>query len=361
MDLRSPGYPALSFIRHLHCLDPPRPCQVLGSIIVPIKIHGDFSTDPSRTKIIIDSESMSAIDGCAEIIVNEVIGLLVDRKPDEYGMLTVLSDIKKDVLASLRGKSPGDVFIERLQCLLRSSISELVDTSDEPGLLLQPDWISQEDFDRICAQTSCFGINVDWERQCPNIRSFLSSMGFPTLTVEESVRNAHNIELSRQSRSRIFAELIKKFRFGLDSGIKKEIAEAKLVDFQSGTKRLVECNPDDKLSDDFRKLVLDHLPDEKDLVWFLRRFGLRVDDQDNHDGFRTPLGRYTTAMMTASTGDKPGGHRLSQHVVNAITDDNTFEAIGDATFTRKAVKKWRSVEENVAACFRQSENAENDH
>lgn len=39
MDLRSPGYPALSFIRHLHCLDPPRPCQVLGSIIVQFPVN----------------------------------------------------------------------------------------------------------------------------------------------------------------------------------------------------------------------------------------------------------------------------------------------------------------------------------
>jgi len=40
---------------------------------LPLKMNGDFSTDPSRTKIIIDDDTMMAIKNCVLIIVNLLI------------------------------------------------------------------------------------------------------------------------------------------------------------------------------------------------------------------------------------------------------------------------------------------------
>ena len=97
---------------------------------LPLKMNGDFSTDPSRTNIIIDDDTLMAIKNCVLIIVDFLI-TIIEKESDPYFVISLLSDVNKDELSVFRGKKVGDIILDELQYTLSNKIAELVEEGKE--------------------------------------------------------------------------------------------------------------------------------------------------------------------------------------------------------------------------------------
>ena len=67
---------------------------------VPIKINGDFSTDPSRTKVIYDTETENAIEGCVDL-TNNILKNILAENYDRYGFINILAQASLDPLRAI--------------------------------------------------------------------------------------------------------------------------------------------------------------------------------------------------------------------------------------------------------------------
>ncbi len=85
-----------------------------NSLSIPIKINGDFSTDPSRTKITIDDETMDSIKRCGKFLSEIAINIITSGK-DELNIIKIISMGKIEPLRNIRGKGISDYFVEYVQ------------------------------------------------------------------------------------------------------------------------------------------------------------------------------------------------------------------------------------------------------
>lgn len=70
-------------------------------LTVHIKLNGDFSTDPSRTRIVQDDYTNIALEECSQLVF-QIMKKIFDNKSDYYGLMKIFSKIKLDPLSRLR-------------------------------------------------------------------------------------------------------------------------------------------------------------------------------------------------------------------------------------------------------------------
>ena len=242
---------------------------------LPLKMNGDFSTDPSRTTIVIDDDTLMAIKKCVLIIVNLLIKIIKEESDPNF-VVRLLSDVNKDELTAFRSRKVGDIILEELQHSLSNKLPEIVDGNKDNKILLQPAWIGEDDFINICNKNKMMGIGDGLERKVPNLRVFLRKMGFEEMPLMLVVSESQNLMFSLESRATIFAELIKKFRFGFNEEERNLIINSKLLEFENGCKSISNSKASDVLLPTFYETLLDLVDDEKDLLWMLKKLNLPV-------------------------------------------------------------------------------------
>ena len=303
---------------------------------LPLKMNGDFSTDPSRTKIVIDDESLLAIKNCVTLIVDLLIKIIKEENDPNF-IVRLLSEVNKDELSSLRGKKAGDFIFEELQYSLSEKLPKIVTGNFENRICLQPAWIEDEDFNNICVKNKILGIGERQERNIPNLIVFLKKMGFEEMSLKLIVLESQNLRFSLESRAKIFAELIRKFRFGYNDDEKDLIINSKLLEFENGCKSISDSKSSDKLLPTFYATMLDLVDDEKDLLWMLKKLNL-------YDASTGTFNVSDNAIM------KNNLHSDSDSIL--INQSNNSTNGQPVTFKeRPSFQKWKSVEENVATFF----------
>lgn len=110
-----------------------------------LKINGDFSTDPSRTRVVQDDVTVATNKRCAELVADIVERILAVGE-DKLGLVAILKDAAVDPLVKIRGENSNDV-------LVKSIISEMQERLERhfngKRIVLQPDGITEEDFETI--------------------------------------------------------------------------------------------------------------------------------------------------------------------------------------------------------------------
>jgi hypothetical protein len=319
---------------------------------MPIKFNGNFSTDPSRTKIIIDDETLIATKNCIAILI-ELITNIISSEEDQYGIIGILGEIEKDALSIFKTKRINDIIINELQDSFKNIFKLKFNSNHYNKFYIQPSWLDSDDFLKICQKNNILGFGESIEKKIPNILHFLNNFGFEKLPLEMAISNSNDIKYSLESRAKIFAQIVKKYRFGFNDDIKKSISKANLLEFETGCKSIETKNESDKLSPSFYTMLINLIADEKDLLWLLKKFDLYNDStgtfsigdkalmKNNNISTQDPLKLENLSFKNDSLSELFEGENI----------------VHNSSFNEKPIfQKWRTVEENVSISFENMKN-----
>ncbi|WP_026661850.1 sacsin N-terminal ATP-binding-like domain-containing protein [Butyrivibrio proteoclasticus] len=282
-----------------------------------MKINGDFSTDPSRTRVVQDEATKAANMKCAALITKIVENILTNTE-DAYGLIEILNDATVDPLARIRGESPNDVIVGNIISEIRNMIERHFNGK---RVVVQPDGVTNEDFDTIIQKLDIAGIGADLEDDIKGLRDFLKKMGVNELSSEECLKVMQDIELSDSTRSTVIVETIKESKLGMTPKKKELIENAKLFRFEDGVKTIKESEGS-KIEDVFEGTVTEKLTTNSDYTYFAKKLGLEED------------------QLAVNNSKELHEHSISG--VETVVPKESFKS-------KNVIKKWRTVEKNVAA------------
>lgn len=280
------------------------------------KVNGDFSTDPSRTKVVIDEESQRAALSCAKIISNLLIEI-ISTKEDKFGILKLIKDAKIDPLSNIRGADINDIIVEKLQTIFSKTLTEM---NGGKEIFVQPVEVSDDDFQRIISHFKVSGYGNELEKKLPDILKVLKTLGIKELPSEKIVGIMKEQELSEHTRINVAKKLVNQYKFSMDEKVKKDIAEAKLFTFNSGVKRISEVSKSEVVSEKFEGAIIESLTSSSDYGIFTKKMG---------------LGENQLAINQRQ-------EKTKEHIFNK---DNNVKI--HFSGKQSPIKKWRSVEENM--------------
>ena len=239
----------------------------------PVRVNGDFSTDPSRTRVVMDADTDTAARHCGDVL-GELAVEILDAGVDHLKVLQALSDASADPLAGVRGKSVSDALFSRVSALVRAHLERSAADHGKSRTVVQPDWIDEDAFGVVCEVLGMYGVGATSNHLMPGATQFLEAMGTPRLTEDECLVAMADRVLAENARAALFARLIQRTRFGMNEGLKQAILKAFLVSFDSGVHRITEVDSLAMLSPAFVAAVKEGLTDDSDLAWFLGSLGL---------------------------------------------------------------------------------------
>lgn len=291
-----------------------------NALSIPFKINGDFSTDPSRTKVVIDTDSRRAADKCASIVAGLFKDILSNCE-DRYGLVNLIKKARIDPLYQIKGEDINDIFVNILRDKIQKNLYEAY--GDGKELFLQPNGISNDDFINITNRLSVKGIGNEDEKRIPGLIEMMKAFGFKELPVEQCLEAMGFVECSEKTRETVLVNTINKSRFGIDDSLREKISTAKLFSFQSGVTSLADAKETDTVDSVFEGAVTEVLTTPADYSSFAKRIGLKTNQLAmNNKSKKDIVHVFSNASVTTKTG------KYSKN---------------------RVITKWRSVEKNVAA------------
>ena len=289
---------------------------------MPIKINGDFSTDPSRTKIVLDHETKIGVKKCAKILVNLVLEILKSGI-DEYGFINIFKRAQINPFSQIKGLDVNDILVEEFK---KSIKIYLLKYADNKEIYLQLKGINTEDFNNIVKYLNICGINNTLQEKIPGLIECLKAFGLKEISIDKCLDALKEINCSENTRVTILVNIINKTRFGMDDQLKDKIRKSKLFTFNSGIKKLKNTKLYDLVDPNFENSILQLLVSSSDYVAFTKRIGLKQDQ--------------------LAMNNKPKEILIEPKNLN-LDNVNILKKVSFSK--KKSIKKWRSVEKNVAA------------
>ena len=167
-----------------------------------IKINGDFSTDPSRTRIVFDERTISQISSIAKLIVELMIITLTDESfSDKEGIFQALLPLEDPHLHRYQRKSFKSELILEIKKECEYFMRELK---------VKPSWLNAIDFEEINKSKQ----NISAPRFVSNIEgaaAYLRYLGAKELSTEQVLLNIKEADLTKNGCAEITAQLIKLF------------------------------------------------------------------------------------------------------------------------------------------------------
>lgn len=287
-----------------------------NSFCIPCKVNGDFSTDPSRTKIVIDEESTTVMKNIANFF-SKIISNIVKNKEDKFKLLSIISLLYIDPLSQFKAKDINDEFIEHLKKQIKVDL-------DIKTILIQPDWLSEKSFLEIYGNSEKTLITDSTEEHIFGIKKLLNILGFNEPEYNSAMKKAAENKYSEDTRVDLIVKSVEKTRFTVSNEDKESIDNAYLIESEDEIKKTK--NMDTKPSKQFISKVEEKLNDKNDLKWFTKKFNIdyeppKKEELDNESN------------------------------INVIPNDTVV------SFKKKTnLTKWRSVEKNVIELLRSFED-----
>lgn len=283
---------------------------------VPIKINGDFSTDPSRTKVIYDTETENAIEGCVDL-TNNILKNILAENYDRYGFINILAQASLDPLRAIKGNTISDIYIEKLIKKSKEQLKKYAE--DVKEIYYQPQGITNVDFEQICRINNVYGIGNDIDANIRGILQFVKMIGIRILPLEMMLDAMKDCILSKESRIEVMYELIDRSRFGLDKALLTKFNNANVITFNTDVKKVINCDKNDIIEDSFNAAVIEKVSSVVYVEQFYKVLGLKNIRQQGYNKEISP------SIISRNVG-----------------------SIG----TKSVVKKWRTVEQNLGEILR---------
>ncbi|WP_339483743.1 DUF3883 domain-containing protein [Pseudomonas sp. RL_5y_Pfl2_73] len=165
-----------------------------------IKINGDISTDPSRTRVVFDQRTKDGIAQTAKLVARIIICILHDTPlPDSKGMLAALLPLDDPRLYKLQRRSFKSEFIFAIQAECEKFI---------PGFSLKPSWLNPTDFQKI-SETSGLIAAPKIISDVDGAANFMRYLGAKEAGLKDLSSSLQNTAITRNGCSEIVAELIR--------------------------------------------------------------------------------------------------------------------------------------------------------
>lgn len=273
---------------------------------IPIKINGDFSTDPSRTKVTIDAETMNAINNCGTFL-SEIAINIIDSGKDELGIIKAISIGSIDPLSNIRGKSVSDYLVECVHENLKKYFQKFAHDKD---IYYQRNGITDRDFDIIINTINAVGIGNKIEKDILGITELVKNIGIKQIPIDKILEVMKTIECEKATRIQILSDVVQDSRLGIKQDIKEKIKKAKLIEYSNGVKSIEEQEQNDLMEESYQGAVVEKLGTLSGLEWFAKQMNIAIKNNN-----------------------------FKQEVKELALNKNIV-------FTNHIIKKWRSVEEN---------------
>lgn len=271
--------------------------------IIPCKVNGDFSTDPSRTKVIIDDETKVTIDEISNLIANLVIDIYKSGK-DTYGIIKVLSKIRKDYFSLAIQNNINSLFYKTIE---KYFLNKLFDITKNNKIAVQPSWLSDEDLNLIDFY-EVFIIRRNIIENIDGLNVFLEQFGIKQLDINFLLKESVKLKFSLSTRINIIKNVILKYEFNMPNDIKNLLLNANLFENNNKIVKLGNVKNISDIDENLISQLNEMIGDNKKIDYFLQKFNIRLNSN-----------------LLVQT-----------HSSNVNTNGN-----------RNVIKKWRSVEENA--------------
>lgn len=306
---------------------------------LPFKINGDFSTDPSRTKIALDDATSQAIINCCTLLIDIIKKKNITEKYTD--LFNILTNNNNDFYNNfIHNNKFKNQFIDSFKTLLSQekwfsgnygNLYSLIE------LKTNPSWLNKEDFLLISKNASYFPIDKGFESTYPGLLNFLESYGVNQITLEEILQQLIKFPPSLLGGVEVFIESLKQYRFNMNSEIETLLKEAHLLSLENiGFLPIKKLTGSEQLQNDYLSKLKTYLNDLNDLEFFIKKlkipvkFNLPVEEQ-KYISFNTPEQKSNSNLTTRVT-------------LNTPIENKKFNS-------PPSIKKWRSVETNLAACL----------
>lgn len=281
-----------------------------NNFCIPCKVNGDFSTDPSRTKIVIDKESNNVIKNIATLF-SKIISNIIRNKNDYYKLISVISSIYINPLIQLKQKDINDKFVENLKNQIMSELNK----SD---ILIQPNWLTEDSFLEIYGDSNKNLITDSLNEKIIGLKELLLILGFEEAEYNITMKKASENIYSEDTRIDLVVKSIEQTRFTVNNNDKININNAYIIETDNNVEKTKDMN-DSKPSKEFISKVENKLNDTNDLKWFTKKFNIN---------YRPP--------------------KIEKKPTKEVSN-NTI-----VSFKKKAnLTKWRSIEKNVIEILRE--------
>lgn len=299
---------------------------------MPIKINGDFSTDPSRTKVVYDDVTKDTLEACSKIVVN-ILQENIINKNNYYGIFNVLSksstSIKKQFSSNIRIE---ERLFESLERMIKKE--RWFYGGDESTIRVNPEWLNAADFKQFCKELNLIGLSKELDKEYLGIINFARKFGFRTLELEEILEITRKVYPSAKGSSEIISEFIKKYRFNCNDRMIKIIKDCNLIHFKSGifSYNTLPINDSLEFDNDFYKSLKKYSIDRNDIKWFITKL----------------FGDRSTQIIDVNKIDIDNNIGVERNSsLKNLLEKEIINYKPKASLS--PVNKWRSVEKNLAS------------
>ena len=235
----------------------------------PVKFNGDFTTDPSRKTVDLDSTSSGEfLKSCS--VLCEAVRAAVEGQIDRPGIFGALT-----TQPSREGRF-RPLFWKTMSSILAQTEMALPGGFRGPvtSMRLRPEWLNHADYEVVCAGRWPHidrGLLVTY----PELGVFLDSVGARGLTLEDALGCVADANPSIRGRAELFARCVAQFRYDCDGDRLRWLRQIPLFPTAKGF-LAAEC-----LSDvlDFNTDFLRHVSEiveASDLAFVLKRLGIHT-------------------------------------------------------------------------------------
>jgi len=314
---------------------------------LPLKINGNFSTDPSRTKVSYDELTIEAIGNCDDLIISLLRDYLVDNNDKKlFGVFNLLCENEDSLINKYMNSTR---FKDYLVSDLKGKLCKNQWFSTKSGveitlkeLSVNPNWLNRWDFLRFSKKLNLIPLDKSYESHYPGILRFAERYGSEEFTIFNALHASKTIIPSVKGGVEILLACLKKYRFNFDNKINDMIKNANLIKFESGFSPLIDYK-NDKIDDSYIELLKQQINDFNDLKWFLKRLDVHLNIEE-HNQCNDKIEEVKTKNVSLLSSEL---NKLSKIDIEPKM----------AKFS-SSIKRWRSVETNLAS-FLELENSIN--
>lgn len=283
-----------------------------NNFCIPCKVNGNFSTDPSRTKVVIDEESNNVMKNIAELF-SKIISDIIKNKKDPFKLISVISSISIDPLSQFKPKDINDEFIDNLKNQIKKDL-------DKNNMLIQPNWLSEDSFLEIYGESNKILITDTMNEEIIGLKELLLILGFEEPDYTVTMKKASENKYSEDTRVDLVVKSVEQTRFTVSNEDKESINNAYIIESENSIEKTKDMNAT-KPSKQFLSKVENKLNDNNDLKWFTKKFNIEYEPPKKNE----------------------------QPIKEVNTNDNDTIV----SFKKKVnLTKWRNIEKNVIEILR---------
>ena len=309
------------------------------SIGLPFKINGDFSTDPSRTKVVDDSRSNRIVNQILDLIVS-LIKLEINEGLNFNGFLTLLNNLKPSKISFeklINKYSFEQTFKEKLsETILESNI---IGDISNGKVRIDNGWLNSNDSEEVAGSLNLHFIKNNVLTNKIGLEDFMKNINVQFVSLDDVIIYLKNDILSTEGAAQFISEIINQNRIIPDEKLLKSIGDLPIILVENKFISINNITNNKKMNEEFLKSIYIEISDRKDFKWLLERIrpDFKWDDIIEIE---------ETEKSEKVDNNKNGFYKDSNTLnINHLGSQKTTDS--------SKFYKWRSVEMNLTEYLNQ--------